>query len=207
MDPTPERTAFVRFRKVLSARGLDQDLFDDVTSQLKARAVRVKMGTIVDATIIASASKSDDEARWVKHKQKLAVHGFKAHVGADAKTALVEEIAINPANVHDGKAGGEVLPDDSGQVFADSAYSGETFRAAVRAKGERRASWPHTFGDATSSNRSPGSKHGTGRSIAYAVGSKKSSGPGSGHMDCDECDRWDWLRPACRSASPPSITI
>ena len=134
MDPT-RSTAFVRFRKVLSARGLDQDLFDDVTSQLKARAVRVKMGTIVDATIIASASKSDDEARWVKHKQKLAVHGFKAHVGADAKTALVEEIAINPANVHDGKAGGEVLPDDSGQVFADSAYSGETFRAAVRAKG------------------------------------------------------------------------
>ena len=135
LDPTPERTAFVRFRKALSARGLDQELFDHVTSQLKAKAVRVKTGTIVDATIIASASKSDDEARWIKHKRKPAVHGFKAHVGADAETAIVEEIAITPANVHDGKAGGEALPDDPGQVFADSAYSGETFRAAVRAKG------------------------------------------------------------------------
>ena len=135
LDQTPERTAFVRFRKALSARGLDQDLFDNVTSQLKAKAVRVKMGTIVDATIIASASKSDEEARWVKHKRKPAVHGFKAHVGADAETALVEEIAITPANVHDGKAGGEALPDDPGEVFADSAYRGETFRAAVRAKG------------------------------------------------------------------------
>ena len=135
LDQTPERTAFVRFRKALSARGLDQDLFDNVTSQLKAKAVRVKMGTIVDATIIASASKSDEEARWVKHKRKPAVHGFKAHVGADAETALVEEIAITPANVHDGKAGGEALPDDPGEVFADSAYRGETFRAAVHAKG------------------------------------------------------------------------
>ena len=135
LEQTPERTAFVRFRKALSARGLDQDLFDNVTSQLKAKAVRVKMGTIVDATIIASASKSDEEARWVKHKRKPAVHGFKAHVGADAETALVEEIAITPANVHDGKAGGEALPDDPGEVFADSAYRGETFRAAVHAKG------------------------------------------------------------------------
>ena len=105
LDQTPERTTFVRFRKAVSARGLDQELFDRVTSQLKAKAVRVKTGTIVDATIIASASKSDDEARWIKHKRKPAVHGFKAHVGADAETALVEKIAITPANVHDGKAG------------------------------------------------------------------------------------------------------
>lgn len=134
-EPTPERTAFVRFRKALTTRGLDEVLFDDVTAQLKANAVRVKTGTLVDATIIASASKGDEEARWVKHKRKPAVHGFKAHVGADADTALVEEIAITPANVHDGKAGGGALPDDPGQVFADSAYRGETFRAAVRGKG------------------------------------------------------------------------
>jgi transposase, IS5 family len=134
-EPTPERTAFVRFRKALAVRGLDRVLFDEVTAQLKAKAVKVKTGTLVDATIIASASKSDDEARWVKHKGKPAVHGFKAHVGADADTALVEEIAVTPANVHDGKAGGDALPNNPGQVFADSAYRGETFRAAVRAKG------------------------------------------------------------------------
>lgn len=134
-EPTPERTTFVRFRKALAAQGLDRPLFDTVTAQLKARAIRVKTGTLVDATIIASASKDDDAARWVKHKGKPAVHGFKAHVGADAETALVEEIAVTPANVNDGKAGGGALPDNPGQVFADSAYRGETFRAAVRAKG------------------------------------------------------------------------
>jgi IS5 family transposase len=86
-EPTPERTAFVRFRKVLIAHGLDKSVFEEITGQLKARAVRVKTGTLVDTTIIASASETDDDARWVKHKGKPAVHGFKAHVGADADTA------------------------------------------------------------------------------------------------------------------------
>ncbi len=60
---------------------------------------------------------------------------FKAHVGADADTALVEEIAITPANVNDGKAGPEALPDNPGEVFADSAYRGQHFRDAIHAKG------------------------------------------------------------------------
>ncbi|MBU6298790.1 MAG: IS5 family transposase [Alphaproteobacteria bacterium] len=134
-ETTPERTAFVRFRKLLVDYGLDRDLFDAVTAQLKAKTITVKTGTLVDATIIASASEEDDEGRWVKHKGKPAVHGFKAHVGADATTALVEKIAVTPANVNDGRAGPEALPDDPGEVFADSAYRGPYFGGAVRAKG------------------------------------------------------------------------
>ena len=134
-EATPERTAFVRFRKALIAQNLDKALFAEIAVQLKAKAVRVKTGTLIDATIIASASEGDDEARWVKHKGRPAVHGFKAHVGADADTALVEEIAITPANVNDGKAGPQALPDEPGAVFADSAYRGKTFSDAVRARG------------------------------------------------------------------------
>jgi IS5 family transposase len=133
-EPTPERTAFVRFRKALVAAKLDRALFEAVTGQLKAKAVRVKTGTIVDATIISSASEGDHDARWVKHKNKRAVHGFKAHVGADVDTALVEEIAVTPANINDGRAGPGALPDAPGEVFADSAYRGAHFREAVRAK-------------------------------------------------------------------------
>ena len=78
---------------------------------------------------------SDAEGRWVKHKGKAAVHGFKAHVGADATTARVEKIAVTPANVNDGRAGPDALPDDPGVVFADSAYQGYRFGDAVRDKG------------------------------------------------------------------------
>jgi transposase, IS5 family len=134
-EPTPERTAFVRFRKILITHRLDRSLFEAITGQLKARAIRIKTGTLIDATIIASASEGDDDAHWVKHKGKPAVHGFKAHVGADADTALVEEIAVTPANINDGKAGPDALPDNPGEVFADSAYRGSHFGDAVRAKG------------------------------------------------------------------------
>lgn len=134
-EATPERTAFVRFRKALVAHGLDRLLFETVTAQLKSKAITVKTGTLVDATIIASASEEDGDARWVKHKGKPAVHGFKAHVGADADTAIVEEIAVTSANINDGRAGPDALPDNPGEVFADSAYRGSHFRDAVRAKG------------------------------------------------------------------------
>lgn len=134
-EATPERTAFVRFRRLLVAHKLDRTLFEAVTMQPKSQAVTVKTGTLVDATIIASASEDDDDARWVKHKGKRAVHGFKAHVGADADTALVEEVSVTPANINDGRAGPEALPDDPGEVFADSAYRGNRFCDAVRAKG------------------------------------------------------------------------
>ncbi|HLU18401.1 MAG TPA: transposase, partial [Pusillimonas sp.] len=36
---------------------------------------------------------------------------------------------------NDGKAGPEALPDDPGEVFADSAYRGRHFGDAVRARG------------------------------------------------------------------------
>ena len=56
-------------------------------------------------------------------------------MGADADTALVEEVAITRANVNDGKAGPDALADEPGEVFADSAYRGQTFREAVRVRG------------------------------------------------------------------------
>lgn len=85
-EATPERTAFVRFRKLLVADGLDGSLFEAVTAQLKAKAVTVKTVTLVDATIISSASEEDGDGRWVKHKGRRAVHGFTAHVSVRTRT-------------------------------------------------------------------------------------------------------------------------
>jgi transposase, IS5 family len=88
-EPTPERTAFVRFRRALVARGLDAALFEAVTRQLVAEGIRVKKGTPVDATVIASASLKDGEAAWSGHRRRRPVHGYKAHVGADADTTAL----------------------------------------------------------------------------------------------------------------------
>ena len=136
-EPTPERTAFVRFRRVLAKRGLGEKLFEVITLQLCAQQVSVKQGTLVDATIIASASKDDDEARWIKHRNRKAVHGYKAHVACDEDTALIERVKVTPANINAGKAGCDVIPDDPGDVSADSAYRGSRCRDAVETRGGR----------------------------------------------------------------------
>lgn len=134
-EPTPERTAFVRFRKTLVELQLSNALFDTLTKQLKTRHITVKTGTLIDATIIASASKKDGQAKWVKHKNRKAVHGYKAHVAADEGSDLIEKIGVTPANVNDGKAGCAIVPDDPGLTYADSAYRGPRFSAAVEQKG------------------------------------------------------------------------
>ena len=48
-------------------------------------------------------------------------------------SALVEKISVTSANVNDGRAGPDSLPDDPGEAFADSAYRGPHFGDAVRA--------------------------------------------------------------------------
>jgi len=97
-----ERPAFVRSCRSFVAHGLDGTLFDLITGQREARAMRVGTGTLMDATSIASASEEDGEGHGVKHRGRPAVHGFEAHIGADTDTALVENIAVTPAAVYDG---------------------------------------------------------------------------------------------------------
>jgi IS5 family transposase len=205
-EATPERTTFVRFRKALVTQALDKALFDEITAQLKAKAIRVKTGTLVDATVIASASEEDGEARWVKHKGRAAVHGFKAHVGADANTALVEEVAVTPANVNDGKAGPDALPDAPGEVFADSAYRGKTFREAVRVKGGSCASPSPACGAGMRPKRWRALRLGISRSTVFAAASRRCLERGSAAIAFGACDGEDWQRPVCRSASPQSST-
>ena len=79
----PERTAFIRLRKALLAHGLETALFETIAAQLKApaahhKAMRVKTGTIVDASVVASASEGDGEAAWSGHRSRKAVHGYKS---------------------------------------------------------------------------------------------------------------------------------
>ena len=40
----------------------------------------MKTGTLVDATVIASASEGDEDARWSGHQKRRAIHGYKAQV-------------------------------------------------------------------------------------------------------------------------------
>jgi transposase, IS5 family len=135
-EPTPERTAFVRFRAELVRRGLDRALFEAVTRQLDRHGVIVRTGTLVDATLIPSASiRHDDEARWAGHRRRKPVHGYKAHVATDQEAGLIRGIEVTTANVHDAAELGAILPDAPGDTYGDSAFAGSRPEAAIRARG------------------------------------------------------------------------
>lgn len=135
-EPTPERTAFVRFRAELVRRGLDRRLFDAVKDQLDTRCVVVRTGTLVDATLLPSASiRRDDEARWAGHRRRKPVHGYKAHVAIDQDAGLIRSVEVTTANVHDAAELAAVLPADPGEVYGDSAFAGSRAEAIIRAHG------------------------------------------------------------------------
>ena len=135
-EPTPERTAFVRFRAALVRRGLDRALFEAVTRQLDRRGVVVRTGTLVDATLLPSASiQHDGEAKWAGHRSRKPTHGYKAHLATDQDAVLIRGVEVTTANVHDAAELGTVLPDAPGDVYGDSAYAGNRPETAIRARG------------------------------------------------------------------------
>jgi transposase, IS5 family len=135
-EPTPERTAFVRFRCVLAARGLDRGLFEIITRQLETRRVAVRTGTLVDATLIQSASiRCDDEARWAGHRRRKPLHGYKAHVATDQDAELVRAVEITTANTHDAAMLDAILPPEPGDVYGDTAFAGSKHERLIVARG------------------------------------------------------------------------
>ena len=134
-EARPERTAFVRFRRELVEQGLDQSLFEVITGDLEAKGARVRKGTLIDATVIGSASKGDREAAWVRHRSRAPAHGYKAHIAADKDTGLISNVETTPANEADVSIAPALLPDAPGEVYADKAYDALSLEKAILAKG------------------------------------------------------------------------
>ena len=147
-EPTPERTAFVRFRRELVRRGLDRALFEAVTHRLEAKGVAVRTGTQVDATLVPSASiRADGEAKWAGHRRRKPVHGYKAHIATDEGAGLVRGVEVTTANVHDAAELEAVLPPEPGEVYGDSAFTGGRAERAITARGGTpRTAWTGIWG-------------------------------------------------------------
>jgi transposase, IS5 family len=144
-EETPERTAFVRFRRLLVAHGLDQSLFAAIARDLESKGATVRKGTspqsltaiasLIDATVIGSASKGDKEAAWVKHRTRALAHGFKAHIAADKDSGIIRKVATTAANEADVSVAPAIIPDAPGEVYADRAYDALAVEKAILAAG------------------------------------------------------------------------
>jgi hypothetical protein len=117
--------------------------------------------------------------------------------------AIVEELVVTPGNLHDGRTGGGALPDEPGDVHADSAYRGQAFATAVRAKGgSPPIALTGMWGQPLPRHAAKAQELEPWRA-ARALPDREDLCKGAA-MACAACDGGDWPRPPCRSGSPPS---
>ena len=133
-EPVPDETTVCRFRHLLEAHDLGQQLFDEVRRHLAAKGLKVATGTIVDATIISapSSTKNGEKARDPEmHQTKKGnqwYFGMKAHFGVDSRTKLIHAVVATPANAADSTVLPELLHGQETRVWGDQAYRGPAGR-------------------------------------------------------------------------------
>ena len=130
-EPAPDETTICKFRHLLEAHNLGDQLFFLINEYLQENGMKVNTGTIVDATIIdaPSSTKNKDKSRDPEmHQTKKGnqwYFGMKAHIGVDSRSKLIHSVAASAANVHDSQLLGDLLHGDETRVWGDSAYAGQ----------------------------------------------------------------------------------
>ena len=105
-EVVPDESTILRFRHLLEQHGLTHVIFDAVTDLLEERRLLLRSGTIVDATIIAApsstenASASRDPEMKQTRKGRNWHFGMKLHIGAD-KRGIVHTVRATAASVAD----------------------------------------------------------------------------------------------------------
>ena len=129
-EPIPDESTILHFRHLLEGQQLGQGLFEEIKGHLAEQGVRLKEGTIVDATIIAAPSSTknrtgerDPEMRQVK-KGNQYYFGMKLHIGVDADTGMVHSLSTTSANVHDVTEAHRLLHGGEKRVWGDAGYIG-----------------------------------------------------------------------------------
>ena len=134
MSRIPDETTILRFRRLIETHDLGKAMFAAINAKLTEAGFMLKVGTVVDATLIAAPSSTknsthsrDPEMRQTK-KGNNYYHGMKAHIGADMASGLVHTVQTTAANSHDVTQAHALLHGEEEQVYADSGYRGVTKR-------------------------------------------------------------------------------
>lgn len=130
MGQVPDESTILRFRHRLEKNKLADAMLEEVNAMLSQRGLMLKVGTIVDATLIAapSSTKNQDKERdpemHSSKKGEQMYFGMKAHIGADADSGLVHTVRGTAGNVHDVVEGNSLLHGQEEFGFGDAGYQG-----------------------------------------------------------------------------------
>ena len=128
--PLPDATTILNFRHLLERHGLGDDLWAEITQHLAAQGVRLREGTIVDATILAAPASTKNRAQQrdpEMHQAKKGnqwYFGMQAPIGVDAHTGLGHSLATTAANVADVTQVPQLLHGSETRVWGDAEYQG-----------------------------------------------------------------------------------
>ena len=138
LDPGTTRllveTTILRFRHLLEAHRLSEQMLSASNATLSERGLMLKTGTVVDATLIAAPSSTKNsrgEHAPEMHQTKKGNQwhfGMKAHIGVDADSGLVHTVIGTAANVCDVTQGHGLLHGNEQVVFANAGYQGAAKR-------------------------------------------------------------------------------
>jgi IS5 family transposase len=145
-EGVPDATTLLKFRRLLETHDLCKGLFAAINTDLTARGLLLREGTLVDATLIAAPPstknrerKRDPEMHQTR-KGNQWYFGMKAHIGADRDSKLVHTVVVTAANVADITKTAELLHGQEQQVHADAGYTGVEKRTEMVAL-ERKIDW------------------------------------------------------------------
>jgi len=145
-EGVPDATTLLKFRRLLETHDLCKGLFAAINTDLTARGLLLREGTLVDATLIAAPpstknkEKKRDPEMHQTRKGNQWYFGMKAHIGADRDSQLVHTVVVTAANVADITKTSELLHGQEQQVHADAGYTGVEKRAEMVAL-ERKIDW------------------------------------------------------------------
>lgn len=140
-DGVPDETTILNFRHLLEEHDLAKEIFKEIGQYLLERGLMMKEGTIVDATLIASAKstkneegKRDSEMSSTK-KNNQWYFGMKAHIGVDAQGGLVHSVTATTAKTHDREEMENLLHGGERAVFGDKGYYDDKEKRQSRQEG------------------------------------------------------------------------
>ena len=129
-EALPDETTILNFRHLLERHELGKGLLEEINAHLESQGLRLREGTIVDASIIEAPSSTknrsgerDPEMHQTK-KGNQWHFGMKAHIGVDADTGIVHSMSTTAANAHDVTEAHNLLHGGETQVWCDAGYQG-----------------------------------------------------------------------------------
>ena len=146
-EKTPDETTLCRFRNECAAAGVLIAAFEEVNRQLDAKDLIVRKGTLMDATIVAAASRRPPAEAGSKAKVERepgaaftrkggkSYFGYRVHIAVDQFSGLIRRLALTPANINESCVADALVCGDEGAVYADKGYESKKRRAALKARG------------------------------------------------------------------------